>query len=352
LFNVYEKKFPELASELNKAFNQELPDGWINKLPQFDVSKEIATREASGKTITSLADTVKFLIGGSADLAPSNNTYIKGLPDFKAPDYEGRNFHFGVREHAMGSILNGMALSKAIIPYGGTFMVFADYMKPAIRLAAMMKIRVIYVFTHDSIGLGEDGPTHQPIEQLAMLRSIPNLVVIRPSDASETAEAWKVAIQRKDGPTALILTRQKFSVIDRTKYPQANLLEKGAYILSDSKKIDIILIASGSEVFLAINASQKLVESGIGVRVVAMPSWELFEKQPEEYKKTVLPPEIKSRLAIEALTSFGWHKYVGLDGDVLSIERFGSSGPYKVLFEKFGFTVDNVIAKANNLLKK
>lgn len=352
LFGEYEKKFPELANEFKVVFSQKLPDGWVNKLPEFDVSRETATREASGKVINEIAGSLKFLIGGSADLAPSNNTYIKASGDFSSSDYGARNFHFGVREHAMGSILNGMALSKPIIPYGGTFLVFSDYMKPAIRLAAMMKLRVIYVFTHDSIGLGEDGPTHQPVEHLAALRAIPNLVVIRPADATETAYAWRVAIERTGGPTALILTRQKLPVIDRKKFPAASMLEKGAYVLSDSAKIDVILIATGSEVCLALESAKKLSESGIGVRVISMPSWELFEAQPEEYKRKILPPEIKVRLAIESGSSLGWHKYVGSEGAVLSIDRFGASGPYKILMEKYGFTVNSIISRVNEITKR
>lgn len=352
LFNEYEKKFPELVIEFKKAFAQELPQGLLNNFPEFDISKEIATREASGKVINEIATKLKFLIGGSADLSPSNNTYINSSGDFSTENISGRNFHFGVREHAMGAILNGLALSKAIIPYGGTFLVFSDYMKPTIRLASMMKLRVIYVFTHDTIGLGEDGPTHQPIEQVAGLRAIPNLVVIRPADATEVVHAWRVAIERIDGPTALILTRQKLPVIDRTKFPPASLLTKGAYILFDSKKIDIILIASGSEVHLALESAKKIAEKGIGVRVVSMPSWQLFESQSEEYKNEVLPFEIEQRLAIEACSPLGWHKYVGLKGEVLGIERFGASGPYKILFEKFGFTVDSIVSKSISLLKQ
>lgn len=357
LFYEYEKKFPELAIELEKAFvemvERDCPQRGLSLEwnIDFDVSKDIATREASGKVINEIAGKLKFLIGGSADLAPSNNTYIKLSGDFSASDYSSRNFRFGVREHAMGAISNGIALSKFLIPYCGTFLIFSDYMKPAIRLAAMMKLRVIYVFTHDSIGLGEDGPTHQPIEHLASLRAIPNLVVIRPADATETKEAWRVAIERKEGPTALILTRQKLPVIDRKKFPSANLLEKGAYILFDSEKIDIILIASGSEVHLALESGKKLNESGIGVRVVSMPSWQLFESQSNEYKRKIFPSEIKKRLAVEAGASLGWHKYVGLDGEVIGIDRFGASAPYKTLFEKFGFTVNSIVSKATSLIR-
>ena len=290
------------------------------------------------------------IIGGSADLAPSNNTYLKKYADFGIKK-GGRNLHFGVREHAMAAAMNGMALSGRIIPYGGTFLVFSDYMKPAIRLAAMMKLHVIYVFTHDSIGLGEDGPTHQPIEHLASLRSIPNLIEIRPADANEAREAWKTALQHRGGPVALILTRQKLPVIDRNIYAPADGTERGGYIIADTKGTpELILLASGSEVHLALSAREKLKEEGKKVRVVNMASLKLFDRQPDKYRERVLPSGCEKRLAIEAGCSLSWHKYVGLKGDILGIDRFGASAPHNVLLEKFGFTVENILERARKLL--
>jgi transketolase len=293
------------------------------------------------------------LIGGSADLAPSNKTYIKGEEDFQSGQYSGRNFHFGVREHGMGSILNGMALHGGVIPYGGTFLIFSDYMRPPIRLAAMMGLKVIYVFTHDSIGLGEDGPTHQPIEQLAALRAIPNLTVLRPCDANESVEAWRFALKHKKGPVALTLTRQGVPILDREKFASADGLYRGAYVLSEAdgdKEPDVIVIASGSEVHIAIEAANKLQEKGVSVRVVSMPSWELFDKQPEEYRNQVLPPTVKARLAIEAGVTQGWHRYLSSKGEVVGVDHFGASAPYKILYEKFGITADRVVQKGLQLL--
>jgi transketolase len=291
------------------------------------------------------------LIGGSADLAGSNNTLVKESGSFKI-DRKGKNIFFGVREHAMAGILNGMALSNVLLPYGGTFLIFSDYMRPSIRLAAMMRLQVMYIFTHDSIGLGEDGPTHQPIEQIASLRAVPNLTVIRPADAAETAVAWKAFINQKDGPVALILTRQKLPILDRGKFPSAENLMKGAYVLADPPggNPDIILLATGSEVHPAIEAYEKLTAEGLAVRVVNMPSWELFEKQTNTYKDHVLPPSIPARLAIEAASTQGWHRYVGLEGDVIGMTGFGASAPGPTLFEKFGFTSNNIIIKAKSLL--
>lgn len=351
-FASYAKEYPDLAAEWETFMKGELPEGWEEALPNFSPKDgPIATRVASGKVLNALAEKLPTLIGGSADLAPSNNTYLKGWGDFSVAEPGGRNLHFGVREHAMGAILSGMALHGGLIPYGGTFLVFSDYMRPAIRLGAMMGQRVIYVFTHDSIGLGEDGPTHQPIEHLASLRAIPNLTVIRPADANETAIAWRVALERKEGPTALALTRQNIPILDRAKYPPATELKRGAYILADSEgKPDIILIATGSEVHVALEARDKLAEKGIRARVVNMPSWELFERQPKEYRDKVLPPEVTARLAIEAGVSQGWERYVGPAGDVVSVERFGASAPYKVLFEKYGFTAENVVTKALDVM--
>jgi len=350
--NSYRQAFPDLAAEWDLYVRGELPEGWKSKLPMFNPSDgPMATRKASGAVLNAISPSLPTLLGGSADLAPSTNTMVKSETAFEKGNYGGRNFHFGVREHAMGSALNGMAAS-GLIPYGATFMIFSDYMRPTIRLAAMMELRTIYVFTHDSIFLGEDGPTHQPIEQLASLRTIPNLSVIRPADANETAVAWRVAIERKDGPVALALTRQKLSVIDREKYASAEGLAKGAYILAGSKdkRPDVILIASGSEVSVALDAYEKLVAEGVAVRVVSMPSWDLFEKQSHSYRDEVLPPETTARLAIEAAYPFGWERYIGSKGAVIGMTRFGASAPYKVLAEEFGFTADNIVRRAHELL--
>ncbi len=349
----YEEAHPEPAKELNLWINGKLPDNWDRDIPSFpEDAKGMATRVASGTVLNAIAKNVSNLFGGSADLAPSNKTEIKGEEDFKGHDYMGRNLRFGVREHGMGSVLNGMALHGGIIPYGGTFLIFSEYMRPAIRLAALMGLRVIYVFTHDSIGLGEDGPTHQPVEQLASLRTIPNLTVIRPCDANETAEAWRVAVSSENGPVALALTRQGMPVLDRNTFGPATGLLKGAYVLKDAKdnKPDTILIATGSEVQIALDASQELESKGVAVRVVSMPSWELFDKQPEDYKNEVLPPETKARIAVEAGVAHGWHQYVGDRGEVISMNRFGASAPSKILYEKFGFTADRVVEKALAML--
>ncbi len=354
LFDEYSKANPDLAAEIKDMIAGRRSEKWVDSLPVFAVKDgPIATRSASGKVLNAIAKDTPFLIGGSADLAPSTNTIMKGMGDF-LPGSVGRNLHFGVREHAMGSILNGIALSKHLVPYGATFLIFSDYMRPPIRLAALMGIQAIYVFTHDSIGLGEDGPTHQPVEQLAGLRAVPNLTVIRPADANETAEAWKVALKSVKGPVALVLTRQNLPVLDRSEYPSASNLEKGAYILADPAEgaPEVILIATGSEVQLALDAFKELSKRSVKARVVSMPSWELFEAQSEGYKAEVLPPSVKVRLAIEAGSSMGWHRYTGSDGDVVSIETFGASAPAKILFEKYGFTVDNVAAKAIGLINR
>lgn len=350
--NSYRQAFPDLAAEWDRYVRGDLPEGWTSKLPTFKPSDgPMATRQASGAVLNAISPSLPTLLGGSADLAPSTNTMVKSETAFEKGNYGGRNFHFGVREHAMGSALNGMAAS-GLIPYGATFMIFSDYMRPTIRLAAMMELRTIYVFTHDSIFLGEDGPTHQPIEQLASLRTIPNLSVIRPADANETAVAWRVAIERKDGPVALALTRQKLAVIDREKYASAEGLAKGAYILagSNDQRPDVVLIASGSEVSVALDAYEKLAAEGVAARVVSMPSWDLFEKQSQSYKDEVLPPQTTARLAIEAAYPFGWERYIGSKGAVIGMERFGASAPYKVLAEKFGFTADNIVRRAHELL--
>jgi transketolase len=348
-FSSFKKANPELANEWNLWMNGNLPEGWDSDILVFPADqKGMATRVASGSVLNTVASRLPNLMGGSADLAPSNKTEIKGEKDFQADIYEGRNLRFGVREHAMGSILNGMALHGGLMPYGGTFLVFSDYMRPAIRLAALMNLKVIYVFTHDSIGLGEDGPTHQPIEHLSSLRAIPNLTVIRPCDANETSEAWRCALEAKQGPVALALSRQGLPTLDRTTFSPASGLSRGAYILHDTKdgEPDVILIATGSEVHIALEAYEKLKEKGVNARVVSMPSWELFDKQPEEYQCQVLPSEIKCRVAIEAGVTQGWHRYVGSTGEVIGLERFGASAPYKVLYEKFGLTVDQVVGKA------
>jgi len=349
---AHDQAFPDLAPEFQRFEQGELPDGWAAKIPSFKVSDgPMATRQASGKVLTAIATSLPELIGGSADLSPSTNTYVKGLGDFSRTNYGGRNLHFGVREHAMGSILNGMALS-ALIPYGGTFMIFSDYARPAVRLAALMEAHSIFVFTHDSIFLGEDGPTHQPIEHLPALRAILNLMLIRPADANETAIAWRVAIERRGGPVALALTRQVLPVIDRSKYASAEGLMRGGYVLADAtaKSPEVILIASGSEVAVALEAFEKLAAEGTAVRVVSLPSWDIFERQGQAYKDEVLPPAVTARLAIEAAAPLGWDRYVGPKGAVIGMTRYGASAPYKILAEKFGFTAANVIQRAKQLL--
>jgi transketolase len=348
-FSAYEKDYPELAKEWNQWVSNDLPAGWDKDLPDFPADKKgMATRVASGKVLNAIAPNLPNLIGGSADLAPSNKTVVNGEDFFQKDSYHGRNFHFGVREHGMGSILNGIALHGGLIPYGGTFLIFSDYMRPPIRLAAMMGLQVIYVFTHDSIGLGEDGPTHQPVEQLAALRAIPNLTVIRPCDANETAAAWRVALNNNQGPVALALTRQNLPTMDRNVVAPADGLGRGAYILKDAPNgnPDLILMASGSEVPIAIEAAEKLEERDTSVRVVSMPSWELFERQSQEYRHEVLPPDIKVRVAIEAGITQGWHRYVGDNGRVIGIDRFGASAPYQTLYEKFELTSEKVVDTA------
>ncbi len=352
LFGEYKNKYPIEAEHLQKIMNNDFGDEWKSKLPSFtNLSENIATRSASGKIINSIEKELPTLIGGSADLAPSTNTLMKDETDFSASNRAGRNFHFGIREHGMASLLNGMALYGGIIPYGATFLIFSDYLRPAIRLAAISGIKVTYVFTHDSIGLGEDGPTHQPIEQLSSLRTIPGLIVIRPADANETVHAWKAALNHKGSPVALILTRQKLPVLDRTLLSPAELVEKGAYILKDSpKEPDVILLASGSEVSISLEASDILQSDGINVRVVSFPSWELFEKQPEDYKESVLPSSIKARVSVEAGVKQGWEKYVGDYGESISIEKFGASAPADVLFKEYGFTPEKIVEMAQKVL--
>ncbi|MBE0572082.1 MAG: transketolase [Ignavibacteriaceae bacterium] len=353
-FETYKKKYPAEAEQFVKVFNNEFGDEWKNALPAFTkYGENVPTRNASGSVINAIAKHLPTLIGGSADLEPSNNTYIKESAKFSAENRNGRNFHFGIREHGMGGILNGMALYGGVIPYGGTFMVFSDYMRPSIRLASLSGVRPIYVFTHDSVGLGEDGPTHQPIEHLASLRAIPKVVVIRPADANETVEAWKVAIEHKASPVALALTRQKVPVLDRTKFFSSENLVKGAYILVQSENNpEVILMASGSEVSLAVEAYNALQSEGINARVVSFPSWELFEAQSDEYKESVLPKLIKARISIEAGVKQGWEKYLGDYGKAISIEKFGASAPYEVLFNEYGFTKEAVVQKVKSLISK
>ncbi len=349
---AYESARPESAAELQRRLEAKLPPDWDANLPRFQPEDApLATRAASGKVLNALARRLPELIGGSADLSPSNKTLIDGSPDFSRHAYAGRNIRFGVREHAMGAILNGLALHGGVRPYGGTFLIFNDYMRPAVRLAALMKLPTIYVYTHDSIGLGEDGPTHQPIEQLASLRAMPGLVLIRPADANETREAWKVAIQ-ESGPVALALTRQKVPVLDAE---HTRSLCRGGYVLvqaDQDQDPDIILLATGSEVQLAVGAAELLAASDVRTRVVSLPSWELFDRQSQEYRDSVLPSSVRCRLAIEAGVTLGWRRYVGDDGDVIGIDRFGSSAPGSVNMEKFGFTIENVVARARALLQQ
>jgi transketolase len=366
--SAYTQKFPELAREFEETMRGKLPKGWDEGIPDFPPDpKGLATRAASGKVLNAIAPKLPTLIGGSADLNPSTFTVLQNLGDFESPQrecsdsqgsagggwsYAGRNLHFGVREHGMAASLNGMAAHGGIIPFGSTFLMFSDYMRPAIRLAALMELGVIYVFTHDSIGLGEDGPTHQPIEQLAALRAIPQLVVIRPGDANETAVAWRVAIESRHRPVALALTRQNVPTLDRHQFAAADGLRRGAYVLADAPngKPDVVLIGTGSEVALVVAARQKLAEQKIQARIVSMPSWELFDLQPRDYREAVLPPSVRPRLAVEAGLPQGWHFYVGDGGDVVGLDRFGASAPGNVVMEKLGFTVDNVVKRALALL--
>lgn len=355
-FTAYKKAFPELAKELELRLQGQLPSDWDSELPSFKPEDgPLATREASGMTMNAIAAQLPLFVGGSADLGPSNNTALKEFGDVTPDKWEAgaRNLHFGVREHAMGGILNGLALSKVIRPFGGTFLVFSDYMRAAVRLASIMKLPVVYVYTHDSIGQGEDGMTHQPVEHLASLRAMPGLTVIRPSDATEAVEAWRQAILSTDHPTALVLTRQKLPIIDRSKYASANNLSRGAYVIKDcSGEPDILLIATGSEVPLALDAADILDKAGTRTRVISMPSTELFEQQSQKYRDSILPPEVKNRLVVEAASSFGWQKYAGPEGDMIGMDGFGASAPGAVMMEKFGFTPENVAERAKQLLKR
>ncbi len=348
-FAAYKKKFPKLAMELENIRQGKFGEEWKKALPVF--TEAMATRDASGKVLNAIAPYLPSMIGGSADLAPSNNTYVKSMGEFQAGSYGGRYMRYGVREHAMAGMMNGMAVTDGIIPYGGTFFVFSDYLRPAIRLACLMHIRPIYVFTHDSIGVGEDGPTHEPVEHLAALRCIPNMISLRPMDANETVSAWRFAIEYNDGPVALMLTRQKLPTVDRTKFPSAENLIKGAYVLAgNSPTPDLLLIGTGSEVQLALGAYEQLVKEGVKARVISMPSWELFERQSKEYRDSVLPPGVKKRIAVEAGVTMGWEKYVGDGGRIIAMTSYGASAPVDTIFKHFGFTVENIVKTAKEIL--
>ena len=348
LFEEYKKAYPELAEEFEKSINKTLHEEYVEKEEFYEFDGDAATRALSGKVINRLADNVSNIIGGSADLAPSNKSNMDNRESFSADNKAGSNIHFGIREHAMAAISNGISLHGGLIPYCATFFVFSDYMKPAMRMSAMMESQVIYVLTHDSIAVGEDGGTHQPIEQLAMLRSTPNMVTFRPADGKETAAAYSYAMNRKNGPTSIVLTRQKVKALDETGRDAL----KGGYVLKDfGDKLDLVMIATGSEVELAMDSAEKLNEKGYGVRVVSMPSMDLFEAQSEEYRNSVIPTEIRKRISIEAAATAEWYKYVGLDGLAIGIDTFGTSAPGDLLFEKYGFTVENIVEKALNILK-
>ncbi|WNG51691.1 transketolase [Archangium minus] len=352
-FSEYKKQYPELADQLQRMQRRELPEGWDKELPTFPAdAKGAATRETSGKVLTALAKNYPWLVGGSADLNPSTKTYLSFSGAMKPGDHSGRNIHFGVREHAMGSIVNGLALSK-VRPYSATFLIFSDYERPAIRLSAIMELPAIHIFTHDSIGLGEDGPTHQPVEHLASLRAIPGVIVIRPADANEVTEAWRVIAPLRHDPVVLVLTRQAVPTLDRTKYAPASGLAKGAYVLADSEGTpDVILIGTGSEVNLCLQAYDQLKSEGVKARVVSMPSWELFERQDEAYREQVLPSSVRARVAVEKGATFGWERWVGLRGAVIGMRSFGASAPLKALLQKFGFTVENVVKVAREVMEQ
>lgn len=352
LFEQYEREHPELADQLKAAIRGDLPENFDAEFPEYEVGKKQATRASSGDMVNAIAKTVPSFFGGSADLAGSNKTNIKGGGDFDAENPLGRNIWFGVREFAMGTALNGMALHGGLHVFGGTFFVFSDYVRPAIRLAALMGLPVTYVFTHDSVAVGEDGPTHEPVEQLASLRAMPNLNVIRPADANETKQAWKLALEAKSHPTLLVLSRQDLPVLEQTAQLSESGVEKGAYVVSAADNPQALLLATGSEVSLAVEAQKQLAEEGISVSVVSMPSWDRFEKQGKEYKQSVIPPTVKKRLAIEMGSSFGWDRYTGDEGDVLAIDRFGASAPGQRIMEEFGFTPENVVAKVKKLINE
>ena len=352
LMKEYEKAYPDLAVELKRRLAGDLPEKW--EVPHFEADeKGMATRAASGKVLNHLAGQIPEILGGSADLKPSNKTWLDGELDFQPGQYQGRNFYFGVREHGMGAVVNGMAIHGGLIPYGGTFLVFSDYMRPAVRISALSHIPSIWVYTHDSIGVGEDGPTHQPVEHLASLRAIPQLTVLRPADANETAQAWAYAVAHRAGPTALVLSRQSLPLIDREQYEEAKGLHRGAYVLGDlgDNEPELILMASGSEVEIIIKAGEALAAEGISTRLVSFPSWELFRQQEEEYRQSVLPARITKRLAVEAGVSQGWLEWVGEDGRIIGVDQYGASAPAKIIYEKFGLTPNHVIEQAKELLR-
>jgi transketolase len=354
-FSEYKEAYPELAAEFERRMNGILPSNWEDSLPVFPADeKGLATRVSSGKVMNAIAEALPELMGGSADLAPSTKTWLDNSPAFNLDTPEGRNIHFGVREHGMGSIVNGMAFHKGFIPFGSTFLVFSDYLRPTVRIAALSHLQTVWVLTHDSIGVGEDGPTHQPIEHMAAMRSIPNLVNIRPADANETSEAWAAVVKRQNGPTLLALTRQNLPTLDRTEFNSAKGLHQGAYILKDlgNGKTDIILMASGSEVQLMIESGKILAEEGYNVRLVSFPSWELFAAQDQTYQDSVLLPEVSNRIAIEAGVTLGWERWVGSKGKIIGIDHFGASAPAETIFKNFGFTTENVVNTAEELLSK
>jgi len=353
MFEEFSNYEPESAQTFKNQLSRSLPENWDDMLPYFEPDqKGMATRAASGKVLNSIASGIPSLIGGSADLTGSNKTWLDDAGIFTSDNYGGKNIHFGVREHAMGAALNGMSLHSGVIPYGGTFLIFSDYCRPAIRIAALSNIPATYVFTHDSIGLGEDGPTHQPIEHLASLRAIPNVQVLRPADANETAWAWKAALEFREGPSLLVLTRQALPVLQRGDKNDASLTMKGAYIISDSQKEtpDAILMATGSEVQLALKANQKLKKEQIDARVVSMPSWELFAQQDQAYRDKVLPPEVKARVSVEAAAPFGWERWIGSTGTAIGLDRFGASAPYEEIYEHLGITEQRIVDETKELL--
>ncbi|WP_163999078.1 transketolase [Pyxidicoccus caerfyrddinensis] len=353
-FEEYRKQFPDLADQLERMQRRDPPQGWDSELPTFPAdAKGMATRESSGKVLNAVAKHYPWMVGGSADLNPSTKTYITGSESMKPGEYSGRNIHFGVREHAMGSIVNGLCLSK-LRGYGATFLIFSDYQRPAIRLSALMELPALHIFTHDSIGLGEDGPTHQPVEQLASLRAIPGIIVMRPGDANEVVEAWRVIGEQRKHPVVLVLTRQPVPTFDRSKFGAASGVKRGGYVLVDAEggKPEVILIGTGSEVSLCVDAYEKLKAQGIKARVVSLPSWELFEQQPQEYQDSVLPPSVKARVAVEKAAAFGWERWVGHAGNVIAMRSFGASAPIKDLQQKFGFTVDNVVQVSKDTIAK
>jgi transketolase len=355
LFGRYASRYPAEAEEFRRAASRQLPADWEKiwreSVPSFDIAAPVATREAQGKLLDALMPKLPLVIGGSADLTPSNNTRFKGVVDFSPAHREGRYIRYGVREHAMGAVMNGISVSDMVIPYGGTFFVFSDYMRPALRLAALSKYPVIFDYTHDSIGLGEDGPTHQAVEHLAALRAMPGLITIRPSDATETMAAWKFALEHRSGPVALALTRQKLSVIDRTKFAAAHNLERGGYILIGAPDPSLILIGTGSEVSLALSAYETLTAEGVKARVVSLPSWELFENQPDAYRESVLPKVVTARVGVEAGVKFGWERYIGMRGAFVGMSSYGASAPEGALFKGFGITAEAVIAAARKVLQ-